>query len=184
MLINRYGKEIAQNGAANLGLKDVVASLQWVQDNIWAFGGDPSRVTLGGQSAGAIAVALLYLRPDLELFRSSVSLQSWGSGTAENTADLRRSSSLAEPRQPPSRLPVRRGRMSTASSSLRQAATSPPLLAIPPRQPMPLRTPVTIPARSSASSTPRPTGCSLRKSRYRVTSDMDLALHSVRRLQQ
>lgn len=69
----RYGKEIAANGAANLGLKDVMASLQWVQDNIWAFGGDPSRVTIGGQSAGAIAISLLYLQPEINLFRSAVS---------------------------------------------------------------------------------------------------------------
>eukprot|EP00299_Pterocystis_sp_00344_P012831 c6216_g1_i1.p1 GENE.c6216_g1_i1~~c6216_g1_i1.p1 ORF type:complete len:587 (-),score=129.60 c6216_g1_i1:23-1783(-) len=42
----------------NFGFMDQVHALQWVQANIHAFGGDPSSVTLGGQSAGASSVAL------------------------------------------------------------------------------------------------------------------------------
>jgi para-nitrobenzyl esterase len=47
----------------NWGLLDHVAVLQWVSENIAAFGGDPARVTLGGQSAGAANVADLLVCP-------------------------------------------------------------------------------------------------------------------------
>lgn len=47
----------------NRGLLDLVAALEWVRDNISAFGGDPSRVTLAGRSAGGFAVATLMAFP-------------------------------------------------------------------------------------------------------------------------
>src|SRR6187401_1294279 len=51
-------------GSGNYGLMDLVAGLRWVQRNIAAFGGDPKNVTIAGQSAGSMAVALLQASPE------------------------------------------------------------------------------------------------------------------------
>ncbi|KAL7916605.1 Alpha/Beta hydrolase protein [Trichoderma velutinum] len=50
------GKQILDEGSANAGLLDQRMGLEWVADNIEAFGGDPDKVTIWGESSGAISV--------------------------------------------------------------------------------------------------------------------------------
>jgi para-nitrobenzyl esterase len=62
----RVGSEgflLLDDGTPNLGLLDQIAALEWVRDEIAAFGGDPANVTIAGESAGAMSIGTLLSMP-------------------------------------------------------------------------------------------------------------------------
>jgi carboxylesterase type B len=78
------------DGNANAGLLDQVAALEWVRDNITAFGGDPGNVTVFGESAGAMSIGVLLSMPRAEgLFRRAI-LQSGAAHHAIDTSTAQR----------------------------------------------------------------------------------------------
>jgi para-nitrobenzyl esterase len=88
-------RESDRRGAANFGLLDSIAALQWVQKNIAAFGGDAKRVTIFGESAGAGLVANLMVSPQAKgLFHRAI-----GESSAWNTATVGRLGTLADAEQ-------------------------------------------------------------------------------------
>lgn len=73
----------------NLGLRDQICALRWIRANIAAFGGDPARVTIFGQSAGGDSVRALLVCPDARGLFSRAILQSTPLGLPDYRAAMR-----------------------------------------------------------------------------------------------
>jgi para-nitrobenzyl esterase len=89
--LGSYGDKYADSG--NVGMLDIVAALEWVRDNIANFGGDPSRVTIFGQSGGGGKVTALMAMPGAKgLFHRAIV----ESGSLLTTATVESSNATAD----------------------------------------------------------------------------------------
>ncbi|KAJ7111474.1 extracellular triacylglycerol lipase precursor [Mycena epipterygia] len=76
------GQEADNRGALNLALKDQLTALEWVQLNIGTFGGDKTKVTVFGESAGSIMTSILFLNSPLSSLARAAIFESGSQATA------------------------------------------------------------------------------------------------------
>ncbi|KAJ8523188.1 hypothetical protein ONZ45_g322 [Pleurotus djamor] len=86
------GPDASTVNMLNLGLKDQFTALEWIQKNIHAFGGDPAKVTVFGESAGAISIAYHQLNPKFPKVARAAILQSGSASSASIGPGLRHTS--------------------------------------------------------------------------------------------
>ncbi|MEG1516606.1 MAG: carboxylesterase family protein, partial [Clostridia bacterium] len=86
--LSSFGEKYA--GSANAGVADLSMSLQWIHDNIAAFGGDPDNVTIFGQSGGGSKVTTLMRMPSAQGLFHKAGVQSGGSVTIQTNASSAR----------------------------------------------------------------------------------------------
>jgi len=90
--LDRYlGEEYIQSG--NSGMLDIIKALEWVHANIEAFGGDPEKITVAGQSAGAKMASALLCTPKAKGLFSAVMMDS---GATSAIRDLHTAQEIAE----------------------------------------------------------------------------------------
>lgn len=93
--VSAYGDETYKN-SGNLGLTDMVLALQWVQDNIATFGGDPANVAIYGQSGGGTKVTSLASLPATEGLFDRVAVISGGYTTTTQEQQQAETAKLVE----------------------------------------------------------------------------------------
>lgn len=74
LALPELSRESGRGVSGNYGLMDQILALKWIKQNIASFGGDPNKVTIMGESAGAIAISMLCASPEAKgLFRGAIS---------------------------------------------------------------------------------------------------------------